>query len=177
MVGLAIIPNIPFFFCAWRSWSHYRGLHRSHLLSRYRWYELNHNFPIAYRSSQYLSSLIDQGLVRPEPSQELDEVYRSLFPSASSIRDGPSISVPTSSLEDPESTGDPHLDPPSSTTTGTACDNDGDVVRQVLLTREVVPRILELFDLPESTAGDIYRAIQQVNTRVAQEFTNFRPGK
>lgn len=152
---IPIIPNIPFFFCAWRSWSHYR----------------------AYRSSQYLSSLIDQGLVRPEPSQELDEVYRSLFPSASSIRDGPSISVPTSSLEDPESTGDPHLDPPSSTTTGTACDNDGDVVRQVLLTREVVPRILELFDLPESTAGDIYRAIQQVNTRVAQEFTNFRPGK
>ena len=22
---LAIIPNLPFFFCAWRSWSHYRG--------------------------------------------------------------------------------------------------------------------------------------------------------
>ena len=22
----AIIPNIPFFFCAWRSWSHYRGV-------------------------------------------------------------------------------------------------------------------------------------------------------
>ena len=22
----AIIPNIPFFFCVWRSWSHYRGL-------------------------------------------------------------------------------------------------------------------------------------------------------
>jgi hypothetical protein len=23
--GTAVIPNIPFFFCAWRSWSHYRG--------------------------------------------------------------------------------------------------------------------------------------------------------
>ena len=23
---LAIIPNLPFFFCAWRSWSHYRGI-------------------------------------------------------------------------------------------------------------------------------------------------------
>ena len=26
MVGLAVIPNIPFFFCVWRSWSHYRGI-------------------------------------------------------------------------------------------------------------------------------------------------------
>ena len=25
---LAIIPNLPFFFCAWRSWSHYRGILR-----------------------------------------------------------------------------------------------------------------------------------------------------
>lgn len=21
----AVIPNLPFFFCVWRSWSHYRG--------------------------------------------------------------------------------------------------------------------------------------------------------
>lgn len=23
---IAIVPNLPFFFCAWRSWSHYRGM-------------------------------------------------------------------------------------------------------------------------------------------------------
>lgn len=23
---LAIIPNLPFFFCVWRAWSHYKGL-------------------------------------------------------------------------------------------------------------------------------------------------------
>lgn len=149
---IPVIPNIPFFFCVWRSWSHYR----------------------AYRSSQYLSSLIDQGLVRPEPSQELDEVYRSLFHSASSI--GPPVPVSTS-LKNSESTGDPHLDHSSSTTTGTACDNDRGVAQQVLLTREAVPRILELFDLPESAAGDIYRAMQQVHTRAVQEFTKFRTGE
>ena len=25
-IYLAIIPNLPFFFCVWRSWSHYRGI-------------------------------------------------------------------------------------------------------------------------------------------------------
>ena len=24
---LAIIPNLPFFFCVWRAWSHYRGVY------------------------------------------------------------------------------------------------------------------------------------------------------
>ncbi|KAI6114375.1 mitochondrial K+-H+ exchange-related-domain-containing protein, partial [Pisolithus sp. B1] len=58
---IPVIPNIPFFFCAWRSWSHYR----------------------AYKSSQYLSSLIDQGFVHPEPNRELDNIYRLFSPSAS----------------------------------------------------------------------------------------------
>lgn len=25
MIGPAVIPNLPFFFCIWRSWSHYKG--------------------------------------------------------------------------------------------------------------------------------------------------------
>lgn len=24
---VAIIPNLPFFFCAWRSWSHFKGVY------------------------------------------------------------------------------------------------------------------------------------------------------
>jgi len=69
----AIIPNLPFFFCAWRSWSHYRGIYclRSSgvLVS-------NLNSLIAYRSSQYLQSLLEHNLIVPEASESLDEVYK-----------------------------------------------------------------------------------------------------
>ncbi|KAF9077497.1 mitochondrial K+-H+ exchange-related-domain-containing protein [Rhodocollybia butyracea] len=50
---IPIIPNLPFFFCVWRSWSHYQ----------------------AYRSSQYLSALIKHGHVVASPSAELDALY------------------------------------------------------------------------------------------------------
>ena len=38
--------------------------------------------------------------------------------------------------------------------------------KKVLLRREAVPRILELFGLPESAASDIYRAIEQASHRL-----------
>ncbi|TRM64137.1 mitochondrial K+-H+ exchange-related-domain-containing protein [Schizophyllum amplum] len=55
---IPIIPNLPFFFCVWRSWSHYQ----------------------AWRASQYLQSLIDSGAIHPEPSEALDILYRSYRP-------------------------------------------------------------------------------------------------
>ncbi|KAJ7600937.1 mitochondrial K+-H+ exchange-related-domain-containing protein [Mycena floridula] len=51
---IPIIPNLPFFFCCWRSWSHYK----------------------AYRASQYLTSLIDEGIIIPQPDTALDTVYK-----------------------------------------------------------------------------------------------------
>ena len=38
--------------------------------------------------------------------------------------------------------------------------------KKVLLRREAVPRILELFGLPESAASDIYRAMEQASHRL-----------
>ncbi|KAE9393883.1 hypothetical protein BT96DRAFT_828553 [Gymnopus androsaceus JB14] len=49
-----IIPNLPFFYCVYRSWSHYR----------------------AYRASQYLNALIKHGHVVSAPSLELDAIYK-----------------------------------------------------------------------------------------------------
>ncbi|PFH49975.1 hypothetical protein AMATHDRAFT_146422 [Amanita thiersii Skay4041] len=49
-----VIPNIPFFFCVWRSWSHYR----------------------AYKASQYIDTLLEHGSIIPEESPTLDAVYR-----------------------------------------------------------------------------------------------------
>ncbi|KAK7469031.1 hypothetical protein VKT23_003525 [Stygiomarasmius scandens] len=55
---IPIIPNLPFFFCVWRSWSHYR----------------------AYRASEYLAALIRNGHIVPEPSQLLDTIYKDFAP-------------------------------------------------------------------------------------------------
>jgi hypothetical protein len=42
---------------------------------------------------------------------------------------------------------------------------EGPGASEVILTKEAVPKILELFELPESAAGDIYRAIEQARQR------------
>jgi len=52
---IPIIPNIPFFFCVWRSWHHYR----------------------AYKASSYLESLLRQGAIVPEVNVGLDQIYEN----------------------------------------------------------------------------------------------------
>ncbi|KDR83089.1 hypothetical protein GALMADRAFT_238906 [Galerina marginata CBS 339.88] len=52
---IPIIPNLPFFFCAWRLWSHYR----------------------AYQAAEYLESLLNHDLIVPQPSEALDQVYKT----------------------------------------------------------------------------------------------------
>ncbi|KAG6812107.1 hypothetical protein H0H92_004336 [Tricholoma furcatifolium] len=70
---IPIIPNLPFFFCVWRSWSHYK----------------------AYRASQYLQTLIDNDTLIPEASEALDNVYRKFSPDKMAIMspDGPNFSM------------------------------------------------------------------------------------
>jgi len=139
---IPIIPNLPFFFCAWRSWSHYK----------------------AYKSSQYLSSLLDHGLIVPTPSPELDKLYASFStmsqhsPSATASSSSEERSKPknnaaaahrtaeaASTLEASPSSGDSHYLP-----------------QRLFLTRKAIPQILELFNLPESAGADMYRAVEQV---------------
>ncbi|KAI0322025.1 mitochondrial K+-H+ exchange-related-domain-containing protein [Amylostereum chailletii] len=55
----AVIPNFPFFFCVWRSWSHYR----------------------AFKGSEYLESLLKRGAIVPQSSPQLDEIYAAHAPS------------------------------------------------------------------------------------------------
>ncbi|TDL22116.1 hypothetical protein BD410DRAFT_815051 [Rickenella mellea] len=56
---IPIIPNLPFFFCVWRSWSHWK----------------------AYKASGYLESLLDQGAIVPEANVGLDDIYAEFPPS------------------------------------------------------------------------------------------------
>ncbi|KAF9452920.1 hypothetical protein P691DRAFT_755954 [Macrolepiota fuliginosa MF-IS2] len=53
-----VIPNLPFFFCVWRSWSHYR----------------------AYRATQYLQDLLANGVIVPEGSEALDAIFKDFSP-------------------------------------------------------------------------------------------------
>jgi len=52
---IPIIPNLPFFFCIWRSWHHFR----------------------AYKASQYLQGLLARGAISPLSDPRLDEIYSS----------------------------------------------------------------------------------------------------
>jgi len=51
---IPVIPNLPFFFCAWRAWSNYK----------------------AYKASQYIGSLIQRGAVVQERDARLDDIYQ-----------------------------------------------------------------------------------------------------
>jgi hypothetical protein len=145
-----IIPNLPFFFCAWRSWSHYR----------------------AYRASQYLSSLLEHGLIVPEPSLALDQLYASYVPSLSNIEGSRSPTAPppksTTSLPVNASSTN-HGCPPNNTTASPSLPGASDVHKtsqRLLLTRKAIPQILQLFGLPQSSAADMYRAVEQVRGRL-----------
>lgn len=151
-VVIAVIPNLPFFFCVWRSWSHYR----------------------AYRTSQYLSSLLDQGLITPEPSASLDELYTSYVPSLSNIESLHSPTAPPlrSAASSPANTNTPNMNNghPSHDPTASSSQPDASNVhktsQRLLLTRKAIPQILQLFGLPQSSAADMYRAVEQVRGRL-----------
>ncbi|KAK7062207.1 mitochondrial K+-H+ exchange-related-domain-containing protein [Favolaschia claudopus] len=50
---IPIIPNFPFYFCAWRSWSHWK----------------------AKRAAQYIQSLIKSNRIVPKQLEDLNSVY------------------------------------------------------------------------------------------------------
>ncbi|KAI0056274.1 hypothetical protein BV25DRAFT_1832383 [Artomyces pyxidatus] len=58
---IPIIPNFPFFFCVWRSWSHFR----------------------AYKASEYLQSLLQYGAIVAQTNGNLDEIYLRHAPTPS----------------------------------------------------------------------------------------------
>ncbi|KIK91595.1 hypothetical protein PAXRUDRAFT_830705 [Paxillus rubicundulus Ve08.2h10] len=138
---IPIIPNLPFFFCAWRSWSHYK----------------------AYRSSQYLSSLLDHGLIVPTPSPELDKLYASF---STMSQHSPSTTAPSSEeRSEPENNAAATHGAAEAAFTSGASPSSSDshyLPQRLFLTRKAIPQILELFNLPESAGADMYRAVEQV---------------
>lgn len=141
---IPVVPNLPFFFCVWRSWSHYR----------------------AYQASGYLESLLREGAIVPHSNPRLDEIYAAHPPplrsTAGEARGSPSHDPMPESETDPA-----HQSRPASGAAGGARASDGgDATAQVILAPDAVPPILSLFDLPPSAASDMHRAIEQAGVRL-----------
>lgn len=139
---IPIIPNFPFFFCAWRAWSHYK----------------------AFKASQYLQAFVAQGAVLPQENAELDAIYLEYAPAppsaAHSDLDPDAFATPSAS---------PPPDPCASPANAT--DAERDVRPRLLLTRAAVPALERLFALPSgsSFASDVYRALEQARLRLQAE--------
>ncbi|KAI8978877.1 mitochondrial K+-H+ exchange-related-domain-containing protein [Trametes punicea] len=134
---IPIIPNFPFFFCVWRSWSHYR----------------------AYKASQYLEGFLNQGLIVPETSTELDVIYAKYAP--------PPLPAPSPETEKPPPPS-AHSSPPEN---GAAQDEKAAASAQgprLLLTKEAVPELRKMLGLPDDStfAADVYRALEQARLRL-----------
>ncbi|KAG8947569.1 hypothetical protein FRC04_010619 [Tulasnella sp. 424] len=75
-----IVPNIPFFFCIWRAWSHWR----------------------AYRGAKFLTELVEHRALVPTPHVGLEEFYSSVASRQSQASPPP----PSPTATGPKSSGD-----------------------------------------------------------------------
>ncbi|CAL1712492.1 unnamed protein product [Somion occarium] len=169
---IPVIPNLPFFFCVWRSWSHYR----------------------AYKASAYLEGFLDRNCIIPEENAELDKIYAKyappITPSTSSSSFAPSpppyASHPPSSATTPsayndkpfsdldtDSTSKPPNIPPVSDSEkfDLKSEKAAEAPSRLLLTREAIPELVKLFQLrPDSSfAADVYRALEQARLRMERK--------
>ena len=112
------------------------------------------NSAIAYRSSQYLQSLLDHDIIVPEASKPLDEVYR-LYPPT----------TPSASSDDPDSVSKSNS--ASSEFSIPKTNPDREPQHTLLLGPEAVASILSLFEFESTTSADLHRAIEQARLRVA----------
>ena len=96
----------------------------------------------AYKASDYLQSLLQRGTIVPHLDANLDSIYAK--------------HAPSNTLHDAAKSG-----------SEVGKDEEGRKEEtKVLLRRDAVPPILELYGLPESATSDIYRAIDQASSRL-----------
>ena len=104
---------------------------------------------VAYKASQYLTSLLENDIIVPEESQLLDIVYNQYAPhSPFEFKVDAEKSKDDQNFELKFSRGEPQHD--------------------LLLSREAVPNIARIFSFEPSAEADLYRAIEQAQLRVAK---------
>ncbi|GAC95498.1 hypothetical protein PHSY_003074 [Pseudozyma hubeiensis SY62] len=120
-----VVPNLPFFYLVYRAWSHWK----------------------AYKSSQYLSTLISQDRVRPTESKELDDIFAQTSPPAE---------APASVTTDGKGAS-------ATTSAPTPVEDE----RMLLLTHHI-PMLMDKMEFPEWVKADLRRARLQVEKSVAE---------
>ncbi|KAH9890109.1 mitochondrial K+-H+ exchange-related-domain-containing protein [Cubamyces lactineus] len=156
---IPIIPNFPFFFCVWRSWSHYR----------------------AYKASQYLEGFVKQGAIIPQTSPELDAIYAKYAPaplpspSPDSEKPPPPPSEHARAASSPSEAGEAGEPAPEHAQQGQQGQQGQEETAaasaygpRLLLRKEAVPELQKLLELPEDStfAADVYRALEQARLRL-----------
>ncbi|KAI0081610.1 hypothetical protein K474DRAFT_1613374 [Panus rudis PR-1116 ss-1] len=153
---IPVIPNLPFFFCIWRSWHHYS----------------------AYKASAFLEQFVKRDAIKPIASPELDKIYAEYAPRPTPPSEAPQTadldtdasSTPTSTLH-PSVSERPPVAESEKCHPNTGSPQTDTTPKRLLLSKEAVPEIMKLFDIPpESTfAADVYRALEQARLRMDEE--------
>ncbi|GAK62275.1 uncharacterized protein PAN0_001d0474 [Moesziomyces antarcticus] len=116
-----VVPNLPFFYLVYRAFSHWK----------------------AYKSSQYLSTLISQDRVQPTESKELDEIFAQTSPP-----------------------------PPTETSEASDKPQDAVVPKvqddRMLFLPHHIPMLMERMEFPEWVRADLRRARLQVEKSAAE---------
>jgi len=136
-----IIPNIPFFFCVWRSWHHYR----------------------AFKASSYLELLLKQGAIVPEVNFGLDKIYENCGRRLSQATSSSASTTPNSTNSTTTS------NPPENHNVTNTSSAEANATEELILDREAVPDIVSYFDLPKSAESDLYRALDQTSNRLSKD--------
>ncbi|KLO12193.1 hypothetical protein SCHPADRAFT_854179 [Schizopora paradoxa] len=160
---IPVIPNIPFFFCVWRSWHHYR----------------------AYKASSYLESLLLlRNAIIPQPDSALDRIYEECRGRMAKAKEEKEKSRSSNACSDSgvgvmataETAGDMHMveckssspQPPSpkssssssfpSPSTPSNLDlND----ESLILDTPAIHSLVSHFSLPKTVEADLHRALEQ----------------
>lgn len=141
-----MVPNLPFFYLVYRAWSHWKGkppttpLAATHSTS-------THSFTspsnlTAYKSSQYLSTLISQDRVHPTESKVLDAIFSQASPplDTTSSESSPAKPAEATPAED----------------------------ERMLLLKHHIPMLMDKMEFPEWVKADLRRARLQVEKSVAE---------
>lgn len=123
-------------------------------------YNLNTLLLLAYRASEYLETLIDEGAIVPKASEELDKLYAEYDPlKSNTVASTSQSSAPLTSGVNTNPTNQQRPSPNSHSST------DSKLSSPLLLTGSAIPAVVSLFNLTGHSSADMYRALEQARLR------------
>ncbi|CAG7846528.1 SubName: Full=Uncharacterized protein {ECO:0000313/EMBL:CCA70188.1} [Serendipita indica DSM 11827] len=150
-IGIApIIPNVPFYFCAWRAWCHWK----------------------AWRATIYLNQLLTIDYFEPTADAALDTIYSPKNVSQSNLSLSDSVSASSHSSGAPSSASSDSLSdstPSPSDPASKHAEFDPMVDSQLVLREEDVPGLVTRLELPQQVGSELLRAIEQTRVRLRKE--------